>query len=195
MNFFQVWLAGYYSPSRVVEGLRDAPAPRWGVYGQVARGLLDALLLYLPLALRGETPSPPSYWTLFPTETYYATLIWLAPVFQIVEWLLLCAVLHVLLRLLGRRSDIDQILNITGMVALIVGAFLVAWDWIWILAGWHNEVLLGISHMLIVLWGLAITVLGLVRLMELSLGLALLLNVVWVALGWPLAALIMRAPV
>lgn len=61
--------------------------------------------------------------------------------------------------------------------------------------GWHNEVLLGISHMLIVLWGLAITVLGLVRLMELSLGLALLLNVVWVALGWPLAALIMRAPV
>lgn len=100
-----------------------------------------------------------------------------------------------ILRLLGRRGDINQILNITGMVALIVGSFLVAWDWIWILAGWHNEVLLGASHMAIVMWGLAITALGMMRIMKLSVWLAILLNVVWLALGWPLAMVIMRAPV
>lgn len=195
MNFFQVWLAGYYNPSRVIEGLQDAPAPHWGVYAQVGRGLLNSLLLYLPLAIKGDQPSPPSYLTILPTESYYATLAWLAPVFLVAQWLLLSAVLQVILRLAGRRSDIDQILNITGMVALIVGSFLIAWDWIWILAGWHNEVLLGASHMAIVMWGLAITVLGMMRIMKLSVWVAILLNVVWLALGWPLAMVIMRAPV
>ena len=41
-----------------------------------------------------------------------------------------------------------------------------AQDWVWIVAGWHNEVLLGLSHMVLVIWGLAITVLGLKRILE-----------------------------
>jgi hypothetical protein len=102
---------------------------------------------------------------------------------------------HVLLRLLGRKSDLDQILNITGMAALIVGAFLVVWDWVWILAGWHNEVLLGLSHMVLVIWGLAITVLGLKRILDVPVWLGVVLNVVWVAAGWPLSAVVMRSPV
>jgi hypothetical protein len=49
--------------------------------------------------------------------------------------------------------------------------------------------------MAIVMWGLVITFLGMVRIMKLSAWLAILLNVVWLALGWPLAIVVMRAPV
>ena len=117
------------------------------------------------------------------------------PLFLVGQWLMLSALLHVLLRLLGRRSDLDQILNITGLAALIVGAFLVVWDWVWIVAGWHNEVLLGLSHMVLVIWGLAITVLGLKRILDVPVWLGVVLNVVWVAVGWPLSATVMRSPV
>lgn len=195
MGFLRTWLVGYYSPARVVESLKGAPAPQWGVYAQVLRALLDGLLLYLPLALMGREPSTPPYLSLFSTESYFGTLVWLAPLFLVGQWLFLSALVHVLLRLLGRQSDLDQILNITGMAALIVGAFLVAWDWVWIAAGWHNEVLLGLSHMVLVIWAAVITVLGLKRILEVPVWLGVVLNVVWVAAGWPLSATVMRSPV
>ncbi len=195
MGFFQTWLVGYYSPARVVEGLQGAPAPQWGVYAQVLRALLDGLLLYLPLALMGRQPSTPPYLSLFPADGYFGTLVWLAPLFLVGQWLFLSALVHVLLRLLGRHSDLDQILNITGLAALIVGAFLVAWDWVWIAAGWHNEVLLGLSHMVLVIWGAVIIVLGLKRILDVPVWLGVVLNVVWVAAGWPLSAVVMRSPV
>jgi hypothetical protein len=195
MGFLRTWLVGYYSPARVVEGLTEAPAPQWGVYGQVLRGLLDGLLLYLPLALLGRQPSTPPYLSVFRAEGYYGTLVWLAPPFLVGQWLFLSALVHVLLRLLGRPSDLDQILNITGMAALIVGAFLVVWDWVWIVAGWHSEVLLGLSHMVLVIWAAVITVLGLKRILDVPVWLGVALNVVWVAAGWLLGATVMRSPV
>jgi hypothetical protein len=195
MGFFQVWLAGYYSPARVIEGLRGAPAPQWGVCAQVGRGLLDGLLLYLPLALMGRQPSTSPSLRGFQAEGYYGTLVWLAPVFLVGQWLLLSVVLHVLLRLLGRKSDVDQILNITGMAALIVGAVLVPWDWLWVAAGWRDEVLLGLSHMVLAIWAAVITVLGFKRILGVPVWLGIVLNLVWMAGGWPLAALVMRSPV
>ena len=68
MNFFQVWLTGYYNPFRVVDELKTKPAPQWGVYAQLTRALLDSLVLYLPLAFMGREPSTPSYLTFLPTE-------------------------------------------------------------------------------------------------------------------------------
>ena len=195
MGFWRTWLVGTYSPSRVVEGLRGAPAPQWGLCAQALRALLDGLVLYLPLAILGRQPSTPPYLSLFRAESYYGTLVWLAPLFLVAQWLFLSALLHVLLRLLGRHSDLDQILNITGMAALIVGAFLVAWDWVWIAAGWHHEVLLGLSHMVLVIWAAVITVLGLKRILGVPVWLGVALNVVWVAAGWPLGAVVMRSPV
>jgi uncharacterized membrane protein HdeD (DUF308 family) len=128
MDFFRVWLVGYYNPSGFARGLQGRPAPHWGLYAQGLRALLDALLLYLPLALMGRQPSMPSFLTFLPTERYFAASVVLAPVFVLAQWLLLSAILHVILRLSRQPSDIDQILNITGMVAFIVGSFLVAWD-------------------------------------------------------------------
>jgi hypothetical protein len=179
----------------VIEELRTKPAPHWGFYAQLLRAVLDALLLYLPLALMGRQPSTPSYLTFLPTEDYYAASLVLAPVFLLALWLLLGAVLHLILRLGGWPSDVDQILNITGMAGLIVGAVLIVWDWLWILFGWQNVVLLGISHLILAAYALLITTLGFTRILGLPLWLALLLNLLYVLLGEPLAALFMRAPV
>lgn len=193
-NFIQVWFTGYRSPTRLVEGLRGKPAPQWGVYAQVLRAVLDALLLYLPLALMGWQPSTPSYLTFIPDERYYAAMIWLAPVFLVCQWLLLSVIVHVILRLMGQTSDIDQILNITGMSALVVGAFLVVWDWLWILVGWRDIYLLGISHLLLNGWGIAITVTGFKRILGIPVWLGVALTLLWIALGLPMAILFMRGP-
>ena len=112
-NFIRVWLTGYYSPSQLIDRLADKPAPQWGFYAQLLRAVMDALLLYLPLALMGQQPSMPSYLTFITSESYFATLVWLAPVFLLCQWLLLSAILHLILRLTGQHSHIDQILNIT----------------------------------------------------------------------------------
>jgi hypothetical protein len=195
VSFCRVWFTGYYNPSKVIEELENKPAPQWGVYAQCLRALFDALFLYLPLALMGRRPSTPSYLTFLPTETYYAWSVLFVPFLLVAQWLFLSAVLHVILRLIRRCSDIDQILNITGMSALIVGAFLVVWDWVWILLGWRNDVLLGTSHLVLVIWGVVITTIGFKRILGLPVKLGLLLNAIWLLLGEPAALIFMRAPV
>ena len=62
-----------------------------------------------------------SYLSFLPTGQYYWHLIWLSPIVLAVQWLLPSAFIHVVLRFTGRRSDVDQILNIFGMSALVVG--------------------------------------------------------------------------
>jgi hypothetical protein len=143
----------------------------------------------------GRVPSTPSYLSFLPTERYYAVSVFSMPVFLVAQWLLLGAVTHAILRLSGRRSDIDQILNITGMSALIVGAFLVVWDWCYILLGGANPVHLGISHLVLDLWGILITVKGFERILGVPVWLGVLLNLVWMALGVPLAIVFVRGPV
>jgi hypothetical protein len=195
MDFFRVWLAGYYSPSVFAQGLKGKPAPQWGLYGQGLRALVDALLLYLPLAVLGRQPSMPSFLTFLPTERYYAASVVLAPVFLVAQWLLLSAVVHVILRLARRPSDFDQILNLTGMASLVVGAVLVIWDWAWVSMGWQSDVLLGISHLVLVLWYVVLTTVGFRQLLGLPVWLGILLNLLWLLLGEPLGVLFMRGPV
>lgn len=193
--FLQAWMFGYANPGRFVDTLREAPAPHWGLAGQTLRGLLDALLLYLPLALLGRSPSTPPYLSFLPAGRYYAAAAGFAPLVLLMQWLFLSALVHVVLRLLGRRSDIDLLLNLTGMAALVVGAFLVAWDWLYIALGFTSPAWLGISHLAIDLWGVFLTTLGLRRLLGVPVWLGLLLNALWIAGGLPLAILFMRAPV
>jgi hypothetical protein len=194
MNFPQIWLAGYYNPDRLIAELKTKPAPHWGFYAQITRSLLDSLLLYLPLALMGRQPSMPSYLTFLPTEHYFVASVFFVPIFVLAQWILLSAILHLILRLSGQPSDVDQILNITGMASLVVGAVLVVWDWIWIAMGWHSYVLLGVSHLVLVIWAMVIMVLGFRRILGLPLWLAIVLNLIYLVLGEPLGALFMRAP-
>jgi hypothetical protein len=116
------------------------------------------------------------------------------PAFLVAQWLLLGAVVHVVLRLSGRRSDFDQILNITGLAALVVGAFLVVWDWGYILLGGSDIVFLGVSHLVFDLWAILITVRGFERILGVPAWLGLVLNLVWMVLGVPLSIIFVRGP-
>jgi hypothetical protein len=195
MTFFQVWIAGYYNPFKLVVAVRDGPAPRWGFYATLLRGALDSLLIYLPLTLAGGQPALQSMITLIPTEQYYLYSVFFMPAFFLAQWLLLSALVNLIIRLAGQQSSFDSVLNITGISGLVVGTILVPWDWLWILAGWSNETALGISHIIFAMYSVFITTLGLHQICRLKIRFALLLNLVWMGTGIFLAMVIVRPPV
>ncbi|MBN1399447.1 MAG: hypothetical protein JXA74_01345 [Anaerolineae bacterium] len=201
MTFFQVWLSGYYSPGRFARGLLDRPAPQWGLLAVGLRAALISLGLYLPLHLLGRTPPLRSYLPFIPTERYYGALVWITPLVLVAQWLLDGALTHVLLRLLRRPSDLDQILNIYGLSALVVGAFLMVWDWAWIAIGiaWDpyggiDQFLLGTSHLVLDVWGLVLAVVALKGLLGVPIWLGVALDLLAVAASLPLAIMFMRSP-
>jgi len=194
MGFLRLWAAGYARPVAFVDGLRSKPAPHWGIYGQLVRAGLDSLLIYLPVALMGRVPPTPSYVSFIPTETYYVALIGLCPVFLIGGLLLSAAFLHVALRLSGRWSDFDQVLNLIGMGALVVGAVLIPWDWMWFAIGGVDQIFLGLSHLVISLWGTMLTVLGLKRTLDVPVVLGIIVSVLAIPVSLPVAIMFMRSP-
>ena len=156
--------------------------------------MLDALLLYLPLALLGRQPPTPSFLSFIPSDQYYLALVGLTPFVLSAEWLLGAALVHLILRLGQRPSDIDQILNLSGMAALVVGTFLLMWDWAWFFLGGLNQYLLGISHLLIDIWAIVIIVMGLKRILGVPVWLGIVLSILLIAAAMPLAIMFMRAP-
>jgi hypothetical protein len=194
LEFIRIWFMGYLNPAQCIEGLRDKPAPQWGFYAQFLRAALDSLFLYLPLFLLGRTPPTQSNLSLIPTETYYGALIAIAPLVFFAQWLLGGGVMHVVLRLVGGRSDFDKILNITGLATLVVGFFLLLWDWLWIILGGMNQYGLGVSHLLLDIWGGVIVVLGMKRILGVPVWMGLSLYILGVAFSFPLAIMFMRSP-
>jgi hypothetical protein len=194
VDFIRVWLSGYYDPASMIERLRPKPAPLWGFYGQLLRAALDSLLLYLPVALLGRIPPTPSSLSFLPTEQYYWHLIWLSPIVLSVAWLIESAFTHTILRLIGRHSDFDQILNIYGMATIVVGAFLLLWDWGWFAWGGIDQYVLGISHLVIDLWFVVIGSLGLKRILGVPTWLGALLSLLSMLVTVPLGILFMRSP-
>jgi hypothetical protein len=194
MSFVRVWFTGYYNPAKMIEALRTKPAPLWGFYGQLLRAMFDSLLLYLPVALMGWVPPTPSNLSFIPTEHYYWHLVWLAPLVLGAQWLLAPAFAHVVLRLSGRPSDFDQILNIFGMATIVVGAFLLVWDWAWIALGGVGQIFLGTSHLLIALWAVIIETIGLRRILGVPLWLSALLSLMSIPIALPFGIMFMRSP-
>ena len=194
MNFLRVWLIGYFNPTKFIEQLRSKPAPQWGIFAQFLRGILDSLLIYLPVYLMGRMPSTPSFLSFVPTERYYLALVWIAPLVLLAILLMQSVVIHVLLRLMGRHSDIDQILNIIGMTGLIVGAVLILWDWAMFALGVADQYFLGISHLVISLWAVVFMVIGLRRILSVPLWLSIILSIITIPVALPFAMMFMRSP-
>ena len=195
LDFLLAWFTGLHNPVRMIEMLKGKPAPLWGLKGTLLRALLDSLLVYLPLAIMGREPTFPSWLSFVSTDSYYSVSVFLFPVYLVGLWLLLSSLIHLIIRISGFRSNIDQIMNISGMAALIVGSVLVFWDWIWIAAGWKNEILLGISHILFSVWALVIASIGFKRILGLSTRFSIFLNVIWILAGMPLSMIFVRPPV
>ena len=110
------------------------------------------------------------------------------------EWLLGAVVVHVVLRLSKLPSDIDQILNLTGMAGLVIAAFLIVWDWFWFVVGGTNQYFLGISHLIVDIWWFVITVIGLKRILGVSVWLGIVLSILAFVAAMPFAIIFMRAP-
>jgi len=193
-SFLGVWLSGYTNPKRFVDELREKPAPQWGIYGQLLRAGLDSLLIYLPVTVMGRVPPTPSYLSFISTERYYAALIVLTPLVLMFQTLVGASFLHVALRLSGRASDFDQIVNLLGMAALVVGAVLIPWDWFWFAVGGVDQYFLGFSHLVISLWAALLIVLGLKRTLGIPVGLGVLLTLLTIPVGLPMAMMFMRSP-
>jgi len=194
MSFVRLWFTGYYNPVKMMEELRSKPAPQWGFYGQLLRAALDSLLLYLPLALMGLVPPKPSNLSFLPTGQYYWHLIWLSPIVLAVHWLLPSAFIHVVLRFTGRRSDFDQILNISGMSVLVVGAFILLWDWTWFAVGGVDQYFLGFSHLVISLWAVVIETIGLKKILGVPIWLGAILSFLGIPIALPFSIMFMRSP-
>ncbi len=195
MEFVRAWAAGYYNPYEAIRRIADKPAPRWGFYAASLRGLMDSVFLYLPLAIKGEQPSVPSAVTFLPTADYYWASVFLMPLYLAALWLFLSSAIHLILRLAKKESSIDSILNITGFASLVVGAFLIPWDWICILLKWRDAVFLGVSHLVFVVWAVVIMTVGYNKLLRVPWGLAVALNVVWVGGSVPISMVFVRPPV
>jgi len=194
MDFIKVWLTGYVNPSRMIDQLVAKPAPQWGIFAQLLRGLMDSIFIYLPVYLMGRVPPTPSFLPFFPTESYYFVLIWIAPFVLIFILLMQAVVIHVILRLTNRKSDIDQIINLTGMAALIVGSVLIPWDWAMFTLGMADQYILGITHLFISLWAAVIIVIGLRKLFSVPLWLGNVLGIIPIPIALPFAIMFMRSP-
>jgi len=118
----------------------------------------------------------------------------MAPLVLLAELLMGSVVIHVLLRLMGRHSDIDQILNISGMSALVVGVVLIPWDWAWFALGVADQYFLGISHLVIDLWAVVIMVVGLRRILSVPPWLSIVLSIITILVQLPMAMMFMRSP-
>ena len=156
---------------------------------------MDSLLIYLPVYLLGRVPPTPSNLSFIPTEKYYGALIILSPLVLIAELLLSSSLMHLILRLSKRRSDIDILLNISGFIALAIGSVIILWDAFWLVVGGMTQYSMGISHLIIDIWAIAITTVALKRILDVPAWLGILLNIAGIAVSMPLAIMFMRSPI
>jgi len=195
MNYVKLWFTAYVNPRRFADELKKAPAPSWGFLAALQRGLMDSLLIYLPVYLLGRVPPTPSNLSFIPTEKYYGALIILSPLVLIAELLLSSSLMHLILRLSKRRSDIDILLNISGFIALAIGSVIILWDAFWLVVGGMTQYSMGISHLIIDIWAIAITTVALKRILDVPAWLGILLNIAGIAVSMPLAIMFMRSPI
>jgi hypothetical protein len=195
MNYLKLWLLTYTNPRAFADELNQAPAPKWGFFAALQRGLMDSLFTYLPVYLLGRIPPTPSNLSFFPTESYYKTLMFLGPIVLIAEWLMSSSLIHLVLRLSGKKSDIDKLLNISGFVALATGMVMIIWDGAWLMLGGMTQYTLGISHLVIDIWAIVITTVALKRILDVPVWLGILLNIAGIAASMPFAIMFMRSPI
>jgi hypothetical protein len=185
MNFIQVWLSGIINPIRSLDELKGKPAPQWGLIAVLTRFIPTSLIVTLPLFLLGREPFYPSYLTFLATQNYYMAQVIFLPIFGLTIWLLMSACAHVLMRLAGKESDFDLVLNIVGMGMLIPIPVVWAWDVTMIALNLYLLPVMAISHSIFQLWEASIEALGFIKLLRLrilpAVCLALIINVIYIA--------------
>ncbi len=159
----------------------------WGLWAVLIRFVGTSLTTILALYLLDRVPFVPSRLTFLRAENYYAAEIFFLPLFGLAMWLLGSALAHVVLRLAGKVSDFDQILNIVGLGMLIPMPVVWLWDWTTIALNWYQTTVMAISHSLFALWGVMLYSVGFKRILGLwtllAIGLALIITGLYISLA------------
>jgi len=161
MAFFRLWLRGITNPRAAFDELGQKPAPAWGFWAIVVRFVITSLTSILALHLLNRQPFVDSYLTFLPADRYYAAQIFFLPIFGLAGWLLGGAVVHLLLRLAGKPSSLDWILNVIGWALLTVMPAVWLLDWIAIALDVYGAGLTPLVHAAISLWEVALIGVGL----------------------------------
>lgn len=193
MALLRLWLYGYIRPSAFVDGIIAGRGWLLGFAGQGLRVTLDSLLEYLPVALLGRIPLTPPVLPI-PADRYYWFLVFAAPTFIFAEMLLGSLAAHGILRALRRKSDLGFLVNVSGMCALVVGTVIVVWDWFWFAVGFYDQYFLGMTHLLLDVWAIYLTVLAMKRRLGVPVPLGIVLNIVGLIAALALAIPFIRSP-
>jgi hypothetical protein len=162
MSFFRVWWLGITNPRVAFDELGRKPAPAWGFWAIAVRFVVTSLTSILALYVLDRTPFVASYLTFLPTDsTYYLAEVFFLPVFGLGGWVLGGGVVHVILRLAGRESDFDWVLNVVGWSLLTVMPAVWMLDWVSLGLGVYGEGATPLIHALISVWEVALMGIGL----------------------------------
>jgi hypothetical protein len=155
--------------------------------------VVTSLSSILALRLLNRTPFYPSYLTFLATDQYYTAEIFFLPLFGLACWLLASALVHLILRGMGKESDFDWILNVVGFGLLI--PMPVTWlvDWTTIALNVYGRGMTPLIHAFISVWEIVLISVGLAKMEEAQPWIYVLLAIlVKVGVFIPLAALLVR---
>jgi hypothetical protein len=193
MGFFRLWLCGITNPRAAFDELAHKPAPSWGLWAILVRFVITSLTSILALHLLEREPFVDSYLTFLPPDRYYAAEIFFLPVFGLAGWLLGGGVVHLILRLAGKPSSLDWILNVIGWALLTVMPAVWLLDWISIALNVYGVGVTPVIHAVISIWEVALMGVGLSKMEGLRFWPAFLLGlIVKGGVLIPLAALLVR---
>ena len=191
---FQIYLNSYLHPRSAMDSLARLESPRIGAAFVLARALLLSVFFYLPFHLLKFQPISPAYLAVFDTPRYflYAAAYW--PLFGVLSWVYLSAVVYILLRLLNYRPNFDLILNLNGLLNLTIGVVLLLFDWLMVAVQFHTHaVFMGAAHVLIAdPWSISLTSIFYKKYFGVPVWLSVLLGILVRILYLPLAIVFVR---
>jgi hypothetical protein len=193
IEFVRVWLIGISHPVRAFRMLEEKPSPSWGFVSILTRFIGTSLTSILALRLLDFKPFVSSYLTFLSDSNYYQAEVFFLPVFGVGAWLLSSALIHLILRISGRESNIDWIMNVIGFSLLVVMPVVWLLDWTGIALGFYGAAFTIPIHAGISIWEVILMGIGFKRIGNLSWPTALLLGfAVKAGVYIPLAAVFIR---
>lgn len=194
MGWVNIWLSSYLHPRRAMDALAARTTPLDGAFYALLRGVMLSLLFYLPFYLLKFQPISPAALPIFDTPDYYlyAVLYW--PVFGVLSWVYLGGLSYVVLRALGYQAQVDQVLNLGGLLNLTIGVVLLIFDWLLVALNYHTDpVLIGMAHIIISdPWSMALTAIFYRKYFNVPYQVSILLQILVRAAYMPLAIVFLR---
>lgn len=191
--FLRLWFMAILHPRAAFSTLEAKPAPWWGFCAILVRFVGTALTSILALMLLGARPFVPSYLSFLDEASYYRAEVFFLPLFGVAAWLLSSALVHLIVRMTGRESHIDWIMNVIGFSLLAVMPVVWLLDWTGIAFGFYGASFTIPIHAGVSLWEVALMSIGFRRISGLSWAGALALGlIVKAGVHIPLAAIFVR---